>query len=105
MPATASLVDMIKQWEAGKHSAGRRYRSLLERVFRAPGEHLVPDDEVEALALVRRVAASDVGDETLSRLEAVFEELAVAYSRTSPGVLLARLRRHLGYVRGCWTGG
>jgi hypothetical protein len=56
------------------------------------------DDEADALELARRVSASDVGDETVSRLESVFDELAVAYSVTPPQELISRVRTHLGYV-------
>jgi hypothetical protein len=56
------------------------------------------DDEQDALELARRVAASDVGEETLSQLEAVVDDLAVAYPITPPRVLLGRIRRHLHYV-------
>lgn len=56
------------------------------------------DDEIEALELVRRVAASDVGDDTLVALEMTVDELASAYPRTPPSELLDRVRRHLGYV-------
>jgi transcriptional regulator with XRE-family HTH domain len=56
------------------------------------------DDEQDALELARRVGASDVGDETLTRLEAVVDELAIAYTRTPPALLLGRIRQHLGYV-------
>jgi transcriptional regulator with XRE-family HTH domain len=61
----------------------------------APG---AASDELEALELGRRVAASDVGEETLARLELVVDELATAYTTTSPAVLLHRVRQHLGYV-------
>jgi tetratricopeptide (TPR) repeat protein len=56
------------------------------------------NDEQDALELARRAAASDVGDETLTRLEAVVDELAVAYSQTPPAALLGRIRQHLAYV-------
>ncbi|GAA2284647.1 hypothetical protein GCM10010402_47500 [Actinomadura luteofluorescens] len=56
------------------------------------------DDELEALDLVRRVTASDVGEETLVALEMTVDELASAYPRSAPGELLARTCRHLGYV-------
>jgi tetratricopeptide (TPR) repeat protein len=52
----------------------------------------------QAAELVRRVAASDVGNETLTRLEAVVDELAIAYSKTPPAALLGRIRQHLAYV-------
>lgn len=60
--------------------------------------HFSPDDELDALELARRVAASDIGSETLTRLDAVVDELATAYPRSSPTILLDRIRRHLGYV-------
>ncbi len=55
-------------------------------------------DEGAALELTRRVAASDVGAETLSQLEAGFDDLATAYQVTRPNVMLARLREQLSYV-------
>jgi transcriptional regulator with XRE-family HTH domain len=58
----------------------------------------VLDDEEDALELARRVTASDVGTETLGRLESVVDDLAVAYSVTPPRQLLQRVRLHLGYV-------
>ena len=56
------------------------------------------DDEEGAFELARRVAASDVGEETVTRLELAVDDLAVRYSVTPPAHLLTDLRRHLGYV-------
>lgn len=56
------------------------------------------DDELEALELMRRVEASDVGAETLERLESIVDDLAIAYPTTPPNLLLGRVRKHLGYV-------
>ncbi|NJQ05235.1 helix-turn-helix domain-containing protein [Streptomyces lonarensis] len=56
------------------------------------------DDELQALELARRVQASDVGAETLHRLELAFEELAKAYPVTPPLELLDRVRKHISYV-------
>ncbi|WP_207921477.1 DNA-binding transcriptional regulator [Micromonospora sp. KC721] len=56
------------------------------------------DDELDALELARRVAASDVSDETLNRLERVVDELAMAYAQTPPQQLIVRVRQHLLYV-------
>ncbi|MFK8845902.1 helix-turn-helix domain-containing protein [Streptomyces sp. Ac-502] len=56
------------------------------------------DDEFEALELARRVAASDVGRETLNRLEAAFDESAMAYPVSPPQELLQRVRKHSAYV-------
>ncbi|MEO3827954.1 helix-turn-helix transcriptional regulator [Actinomadura sp. B10D3] len=55
-------------------------------------------EEIEALELARRVAASEVGDGTLVALETAVDELASAYALTRPADLLPRIRRHLGYV-------
>ncbi|REE97127.1 helix-turn-helix domain-containing protein [Thermomonospora umbrina] len=80
----------------------------LDEILQANGElvaHREPspggapdDDEWEALELARRVAASDVGDETITALEMTVDDLASAYPRTPPAELLVRTRRHLGYV-------
>jgi hypothetical protein len=56
------------------------------------------DDETEAWELARLAAASDVGTATLERIEQAVDTLAVAYPGTPPAELLARVRRHLGYV-------
>jgi transcriptional regulator with XRE-family HTH domain len=54
--------------------------------------------EIEAVELVRRVSASDVGEETLDRLERAADLMAMAYATTPPADLLPRVRSHLGYV-------
>jgi hypothetical protein len=56
------------------------------------------EDEIAALELSRRVASSDVGNTTLTQLEEAFDSLATAYPVTPPGVLLPRIRGHIGYV-------
>ncbi|MEU0846042.1 helix-turn-helix transcriptional regulator [Streptomyces sp. NPDC005962] len=56
------------------------------------------NDEFEAWELMRRVAASDVGEETLDRLEVAFDGLAMAYPITPPQDLLERVREHTSYV-------
>ncbi|TGA88443.1 transcriptional regulator [Streptomyces sp. MZ04] len=56
------------------------------------------DDDLEALELARRVEASDVGTETLDRLEEAFDGLAMAYQRAQPSALLRDVRRHSSYV-------
>ncbi|MGH3773796.1 MAG: XRE family transcriptional regulator, partial [Pseudonocardiaceae bacterium] len=62
------------------------------------GASLSGGEEYEALELARRVAASDVSTETLSRLEGMVDELAVQYSVTPPGELLGPVRRQVFYV-------
>jgi transcriptional regulator with XRE-family HTH domain len=61
----------------------------------APGND---DSEIDAIELARRVSASDVGNETLDRLERAADTMAMAYARTPPAELLPRVRRHLDYV-------
>ncbi|GAA3668527.1 helix-turn-helix domain-containing protein [Streptomyces iranensis] len=56
------------------------------------------NDEFEAWELMRRVEASDVGPETLNRLEKTFDDLAMAYPITSPEQLLQHVKQHSAYV-------
>ncbi|MGW6900756.1 helix-turn-helix transcriptional regulator [Streptomyces sp. NPDC054919] len=56
------------------------------------------DDEFDAFELARRVSASDVGKETLGRLENAFDELAMKYPVSPPQELLERVRKHSAYV-------
>lgn len=56
------------------------------------------DDEMAAWELSRRVQASGVGMETLTRLERAFDDLATAYPVTPPAELLERVRQHSAYV-------
>lgn len=71
--------------------------SLLEGRGAAPRPALF-DDEYDALDLVQRVASSDVGEETLRRLESAVDELARAYPVTPPRELVHRVRTTLGYI-------
>ncbi|SEG31131.1 hypothetical protein SAMN04489712_104340 [Thermomonospora echinospora] len=107
-PSHVTVASHIKEWEEGG-GISAMYRAAYATVFGIPEDELfVPaqalhgepacDDELEALELTRRVAATDVGDETLTALEMAVDDLASAYPRTPPAELLARTRRHLGYV-------
>ncbi|MFI6457377.1 hypothetical protein ACIBF6_38205 [Streptosporangium amethystogenes] len=111
LPERESLVRMIKDWEAGRHKPKDPYRLLYCRVFGLGEAELFGDDpastargsapftgEIEALELARRVTASDVGNETLERLESAVDDLAMAYQGTPPAELLQRVRQHLSYV-------
>lgn len=55
-------------------------------------------DDSDVFELARRVEASDVGNVALAGLEAVVDELAVAYQGTPPRELLPQIRTHLRYV-------
>jgi transcriptional regulator with XRE-family HTH domain len=106
LPSRESMVRMIEDWEAGRHRPRDPYPVLYSRVFGVDEAELFgdsaqdagADDEIEALELARRAAASDVGGETLQRLEMAVDDLAVAYPGTPPAELLVRVRRHLTYV-------
>ncbi|NRN66077.1 hypothetical protein GC106_32950 [Kibdelosporangium sp. 4NS15] len=56
------------------------------------------DDELAAVELARRITASDVSDETLTRLETAFDDLATSYPKADPPALLGRLRLYLSYA-------
>ena len=55
-------------------------------------------DDLGAVELGRRVAAHDLGAETLDRLEAAVDDLAVDYASRPAEALLPRIRHHLAYV-------
>ena len=64
----------------------------------ADGQDGGPGDEIGALELARRAAATDVGTATVERLEQAVDSLAIAYPGTAPAALLRRVRAHLRYV-------
>lgn len=55
-------------------------------------------DELDALELARRVEASDVSGDTISRLRTAFDDLAAGYSTIPSADLIGRVRHHLAYV-------
>jgi len=72
--------------------------TLVSAVPARAARQPVDTDELQAVELARRVAASDLGPETLARLESAVDDLATAYPVTAPDELLGRVRIHLGYV-------
>lgn len=56
------------------------------------------DGEQAAAEWMHRLAASDVGGDTLEQLELAVDDLASAYPTTPPAELLMRIRRYLGYA-------
>ncbi|MET8774972.1 helix-turn-helix domain-containing protein [Nocardia sp. NPDC004654] len=56
------------------------------------------DGERAATEWIQRVAASDLGGDTLDRLELAVDDLAAGYPTTPPDELLMRIRQHLGYA-------
>ncbi|WP_157248844.1 helix-turn-helix transcriptional regulator [Nonomuraea typhae] len=107
LPSRESIVRRIKSYEAGEHQPNDPYRVLYSRALGISEDELFGtpanawsygDDEMEAMELARRSAASDVGTETLERLELAVDDLATAYPGTLPAELLNRVRWHLAYV-------
>lgn len=106
----------VQRWESGEGDPQPHQRPKIARLLEVTAKELddlltldtpagsrvaraePPDDETDAWELTRRVQASDVGRETLSRLERSFDELATAYPTTPPQELLNRTRRHISYV-------
>jgi transcriptional regulator with XRE-family HTH domain len=98
-PPTPEIAKALDR-ELGACGALAALVTVQEPITRpAPARHVDdPDDEIDAIELARRVAVSDVGAETLTRLEFAFDDLATKYSVTPPALLLPRVRRHLAYV-------
>ena len=98
----------VSRWEQGRRRPRRYWLEWLAVVFGMSLFDLedlarlatptIDTDEAEAIELRQRVAFSDVGSQTLERLEAAVDELAIAYPATPPDLLLLRVRRHLAYV-------
>lgn len=84
----------------GRKSPTIEAAGRIDRALDADGELIdyVRTTDVDALELARRVAASDLGRETLEQLEATADDLAVAYATTPPEQLLPQIRQHLTYV-------
>jgi transcriptional regulator with XRE-family HTH domain len=91
-PETAAALDKAL-------NAGGTLAALVNvEAAKPPARVDATDDELEALELARRAAASDVGEETITRLERIVDDLATSYSVTPPADLLHRTRRYLSYV-------
>ncbi|WP_327074897.1 helix-turn-helix domain-containing protein [Kitasatospora purpeofusca] len=112
----------VARWESGKVDPQDWQRPTLVKVLRVTLAELdailyggvdqgrsqvmrasatVPpayDDEIDALELARRVSASDVGKETIERLELTFHDLAVKYPTVAPHELLGQVRKYSSYV-------
>jgi hypothetical protein len=97
------LHDLATERKAPTPEAARRIDDALhaggELVEYAGGAVVgASDSEIDALELARRVAATDLASETLDRLEAAIDDLAVSYATTPPEQLLPRVRQHMAYV-------
>jgi transcriptional regulator with XRE-family HTH domain len=87
----------LSKVETGNRAVTAYVRAAYEQALGMEGAALT-DDQAAAEELAARAAMSDVGEETLRRLEAVMDELAVAYPVSSPQQLLDHTRLHLAYV-------
>lgn len=112
----------VQRWESGKSGPQPWQRPKISKVLQVaaseldallvPESHAPPqtpttwltvvsptsDDEFDAFELARRVTATDVGKESLTRLENAFDELATAYPVSPPQELLERTRKYSAYV-------
>ena len=114
----------VRNWESGKSEPIPYKRPKLARLLdvtrsqldelltdERPAAELLPaasalrpkaatpeDDEAAAWELAQRITASDVGNETLSQLEHIVDDLAIAYSTSPPADLAVKLRGYLQYV-------
>ncbi|GAB3808078.1 helix-turn-helix domain-containing protein [Micromonospora zhanjiangensis] len=77
--------------------AGGRLSGMVRRLT-AQVPEAAPGNELKAWELARRVEASDVGTETVERLERAVDELAGAYPTTRPAELLTAVRAYLAYL-------
>ncbi|EWM64935.1 hypothetical protein MCBG_02068 [Micromonospora sp. M42] len=66
---------------------------MLARLVDAPIDHAVEAGELPA-----RVAATDVSNALLERIEQGVDDLASSYPTMAPADLLPLVRRHLSYV-------
>lgn len=104
---TTYSVSYVEELAKGKKPANLAVAARLDEtlgtgcrfaeILRSP-EDDEADAELEAIELIRRVAATDVSPETLDRLERAVDSMAMAYATTPPDRLLPRVRRHLSYV-------
>ncbi|WP_432069639.1 helix-turn-helix domain-containing protein [Streptomyces sp. AA1529] len=105
----------VQRWESGSSEPQPWQRPKIQTILKIGSDELdsllsldqqrtigFPSsqaaDEIEALELIRRVNASDVGAETLSVLENAFDDMAMRYPMSAPHILLESVRRHSAYV-------
>jgi transcriptional regulator with XRE-family HTH domain len=104
---------LVSRYLGGRQRPSRRMAGRIDDVLGAGGklaalagsapparqrEDTAADDELAALELARRAAASDAGEGTVSRLEQAVDDLASGYAGARPADLLSRVRAHLGYA-------
>jgi hypothetical protein len=107
LPASSSLVRMIRGWERGDNRPSERYTYLLRRVL---GPHVLPSEPVEPqpaevgndlgdlLDLSRRAEISDVGAGVLDDLQVAVELMCRGYPTIPPLQLRNQTKDHLRFV-------
>jgi tetratricopeptide (TPR) repeat protein len=107
---------LISRLRRGQQQPSPNIARLLDEELGAAGELAaanrsapprpgpVADDEIAAIEVLRRAAASDVGEATVGELERTTDAMALAYPRTRPDQLLIRARTHLAYASSLLAG-
>ncbi|BCK58166.1 helix-turn-helix domain-containing protein [Nocardia wallacei] len=95
--AGLSLSEMARQVPYSKAALGH-----YETGVRTPTAEVITWYErvcgADRVNWVLRIAASDIGGDTLDRLESAVDDLASAYPTTPAEELLTRIRHHLGFA-------
>ncbi|KZM74446.1 helix-turn-helix domain-containing protein [Nocardia terpenica] len=92
--------SLLGQLETGRRRVRPEHESAYADALGIGSELFVEpaDGERAAAEWMQRIAASDIGGDTLDRLELAVDDLASAYPTTPPADLLMRIRQHLGYA-------
>ncbi|MEV0454784.1 helix-turn-helix domain-containing protein [Catellatospora methionotrophica] len=91
----AATADLAARCDAALGTKGRLTSALLGSARSAQES---PGDDLEAVDLARRATASEIGDETLARIEAAVDDVATRYATQHPAALLADGRRLLRFL-------
>ncbi|WP_028477333.1 helix-turn-helix domain-containing protein [Nocardia sp. CNY236] len=91
---------LLGMLETGQRQIGPEHvRAYADALGVGSALFIEPDDGERAAAeWLSRAASSDIGRDTLDRLESAVDDLAASYPTTPPGELLVDIRRHLGYA-------
>ncbi|QIS20925.1 helix-turn-helix domain-containing protein [Nocardia terpenica] len=92
--------SLLGQLETGQRRVRPEHVSAYADALGIGSELFVEpaDGERAAAEWMQRVAASDIGGDTLDQLELAVDDLASAYPTTAPADLLVSIRQHLGYA-------
>jgi hypothetical protein len=100
-----SLLRQWKRWEAGEVRPGRHHQKLIARTFGTTADVFFPPapkqtslHAVDTAGLIERLAASDLGPDTMADLEATTERLCCEYSHRDSVALHADGKAWLGRI-------